>query len=156
MLRRRPKKTAGRYRLYCNLGYNLSEEVVRRYFQQICTHGQILDVYIPRHNSGRNKGYGFTTFENEADLLTALQVRRISCIVTSTWRLQPHNRATDQLASKTGIQMSGPERQSCCTILQTAEHVIGGNVVKINRAGPRPDFEGNEGDQVRSVGNWDR
>ena len=75
MLRRRPKKTAGRYRLYCNLGYNLSEEVVRRYFQQVCTHGQILDVYIPRHNSGRNKGYGFTTFESEADLLLALQVR---------------------------------------------------------------------------------
>ncbi len=74
-MRRRPKKTPGQFRLYMNVGYQLSEEVVRRYFQQLCTHGQILDVYIPRHNSGRNKGYGFTTFENEADLLTALQVR---------------------------------------------------------------------------------
>lgn len=74
MLRRRPKSSAGKYRLYCNLGYNLSEEVVRRYFQQLCTQGQILDVYIPRHNSGRNKGYGFATFETEADLLNALQV----------------------------------------------------------------------------------
>lgn len=76
MLRKRPKSSAGKYRLYCNLGYNLSEEIVRRYFQQLCTQGQILDVYIPRHNSGRNKGYGFATFETEADLLNALQVSR--------------------------------------------------------------------------------
>ena len=74
MQRATGKKTAGKYRLYCNLGYNLSEDAVRSYFQQLCTHGQILDVYIPRHNSGRNKGYGFTTFESEEDLNYALQV----------------------------------------------------------------------------------
>ncbi len=34
------------------------------------------------------------------------------------------------------------------SFMQSTDHVIGGNVVKINRAGPRPDYEGNEGDQV--------
>ncbi len=31
-------------------------------------------VYLPRHKSGRNKGFGFTTFESEEELSLALQV----------------------------------------------------------------------------------
>ena len=31
-------------------------------------------VYLPRHKSGRNKGFGFTTFETEDELNLVLQV----------------------------------------------------------------------------------
>ena len=31
-------------------------------------------VYLPRHKSGRNKGFGFTTFETEDELNVVLQV----------------------------------------------------------------------------------
>ena len=66
MLRR-----AGKHRIYMNVGYVLAEEQLRRYFGQF---GSVLDVYLPKHNSGRNKGFGFTTFESEVELETVLQV----------------------------------------------------------------------------------
>ena len=56
----------------------------------------VTDVYLPKHKSGRNKGFGFTTFSCEDSLQAALQAD---------------------------------------------EYSIGGEVVKINRAGPRPDHE---------------
>lgn len=49
-----------------------------------------------RHKSGRNKGFGFTTFSSEDALEAALQ---------------------------------------------SEEYTVGGEVVKINRAGPRPEYE---------------
>lgn len=47
---------------------------MKNYFQRLCTRGKLLDVYIPRHSSGRNKGYGFLTFQCEADLDNILLV----------------------------------------------------------------------------------
>ncbi|CAL8460743.1 g274 [Coccomyxa elongata] len=76
-----------------NVGYVLGEEQLNRYFSHF---GNVLDVYLPKHKSGRNKGFGFTTFETEEEL----------------------------------------ER-----VLQTPEHVVEGVLVKINKAGPRPEYE---------------
>ena len=61
-----PKEGGARCR-----GYLLTEVQLRDYFSQF---GQILDVYLPHHKSGRNKGFGFTTFENELDLERVLRV----------------------------------------------------------------------------------
>ena len=45
-------------------------------------------VYLPRHKSGRNKGFGFTTFETEEELNLALQVGRCPCFfITSACSL---------------------------------------------------------------------
>ena len=127
------RKTAGKYRLYCNLGYNLHEEVVREYFQRYCTRGRILDVYIPRHSSGRNKGYGFTTFQHEADLDTALQVCRCPAPL--------HEKV---LLDSLGLSFS---------LQQRTEHSIDGIIVKVNRAGPRPDYQPSL-DEVRCSYYW--
>ncbi|KAK9805966.1 hypothetical protein WJX73_009458 [Symbiochloris irregularis] len=88
-----PKRRVGRHRIYMNVGYLLTEEQLRNYFAQF---GPLLDVYLPKHKSGRNKGFGFTTFENELDLDRALRA---------------------------------------------SEHVIEDVIVKINKAGPRPEYD---------------
>ena len=61
-------------------GYLLTEEQLRSYFLQF---GPLLDVYLPKHKSGRNKGFGFTTFENELDLERVLRVRSARNKLTS-------------------------------------------------------------------------
>ena len=76
-----------------NVGYDLTEQQLRDFFNQ---YGTVTDVYLPKHKSGRNKGFGFTTFDSEEGLRSALSAQ---------------------------------------------EYIIGGDVVKINRAGPRPEFE---------------
>lgn len=53
-------------------GFRLSEQQLRDYFSQF---GPLTDVYLPKHRSGRVKGFGFCTFESEADLNKVLQVR---------------------------------------------------------------------------------
>ena len=53
-------------------GYLLMEDQLKDYFSRF---GPLLDVYLPKHKSGRNKGFGFTTFESEQDLDCALRVR---------------------------------------------------------------------------------
>ena len=57
-------------------GYLLSEDQLQSHFQQF---GTLLDVYLPKHKSGRNKGFGFTTFESELDLERALKVGSMAC-----------------------------------------------------------------------------
>lgn len=86
-------KRTGKHRIYMNVGYDLSEQQLRDFFNQ---YGSVIDVYLPKHKSGRNKGFGFTTFDSEEGLSSALSA---------------------------------------------SEYVIGGDLVKINRAGPRPDQE---------------
>ena len=86
-------KRTGKHRIYMNVGYDLTEQQLRDFFNQ---YGNVTDVYLPKHKSGRNKGFGFTTFDSEDGLRSALSAQ---------------------------------------------EYMIGGMVVKINRAGPRPDFE---------------
>ena len=46
-------------RLFLNVGYELSEEQLRPYFAKF---GAVTDLYLPKHRSGRNKGYGFLTY----------------------------------------------------------------------------------------------
>ncbi|CAK0744721.1 hypothetical protein CVIRNUC_001569 [Coccomyxa viridis] len=96
-------RRTGRWRIYMNVGYILDETQLTRYFSQF---GTVTDCYLPKHKSGRNKGFGFTTFEAEPDL----------------------------------------ERT-----LQSAEHVIDGVMVKINRAGPRPEHEHPQDDKPQST-----
>ena len=55
------------------MGYSLNEHQLRSHFSQF---GKVLDIYLPKHKSGRNKGFGFASFEREEGLLTALQVTR--------------------------------------------------------------------------------
>ncbi|KAK9809398.1 hypothetical protein WJX73_001763 [Symbiochloris irregularis] len=86
------RRKAGRYRIHVNVGFRLSEQQLRDYFSQF---GPLTDVYLPKHRSGRVKGFGFCTFESEADLNKALQI---------------------------------------------SDHVVVGVLVRINRAGPRPEF----------------
>ena len=69
-------RRVGKHRIYMNVGYDLTEEDLRQYFT---TFGQVSDVYLPKHKSSRNKGFGFTTFETEKGLEAALQVSRTSC-----------------------------------------------------------------------------
>ncbi len=76
-----------------NAGYDLSEQQLRDFFNQ---YGNVTDVYLPKHKSGRNKGFGFTTFDSEEGLRSALSAQ---------------------------------------------EYLIGGDMVKITRAGPRPEHE---------------
>ena len=105
----------------------LTEEQLRRYFSQF---GEVLDVYLPKHNSGRNKGFGFTTFETEVQLLAALQVcgARAVCISTISEAKRVH-------------------KTTRC--VQSSEHVIDGVVVRINRAGPRPEYDQSRREEVR-------
>lgn len=86
-------RRTGKHRIYMNVGYDLTEQQLRDFFNQ---YGTVTDVYLPKHKSGRNKGFGFTTFDSEEGLRSALSAQ---------------------------------------------EYIIGGDVVKINRAGPRPEFE---------------
>ena len=86
-------KRTGKHRIYMNVGYDLSEQQLRDFFNQ---YGSVTDVYLPKHKSGRNKGFGFTTFDSEEGLSSALSA---------------------------------------------SEYIIGGDLVRINRAGPRPDQE---------------
>jgi RNA-binding protein Musashi len=83
----------GKHRIYMNVGYDLSEQQLRDFFNQ---YGNVTDVYLPKHKSGRNKGFGFTTFDSDDGLRSALSAQ---------------------------------------------EYIIGGDLVKINRAGPRPEHE---------------
>ncbi|DBB02731.1 TPA: hypothetical protein ACH3X3_011672 [Trebouxia sp. C0006] len=86
-------RRTGKHRIYMNVGYDLSEQQLRDFFNQ---YGNVTDVYLPKHKSGRNKGFGFTTFDSDDGLRSALSAQ---------------------------------------------EYIIGGGVVKINRAGPRPEHE---------------
>ena len=60
-----------------NVGYVLSEEQLKAYFSR---YGTVLDVYLPKHKSGRNKGFGFTTFESESEVDSVLMVSPPNCI----------------------------------------------------------------------------
>lgn len=86
-------RRTGKHRIYMNVGYDLTEQQLKDFFNQ---YGNVTDVYLPKHKSGRNKGFGFTTFDSEEGLRSALSAQ---------------------------------------------EYMIGGDMVKINRAGPRPEFE---------------
>ena len=84
-------RRVGKHRIYMNVGYDLTEEDLRQYFG---TFGQVSDVYLPKHKSSRNKGFGFTTFETEKALEAALQVSRpascqtyVICHVRLRWGL---------------------------------------------------------------------
>ena len=90
---RNMSRRTGKHRIYMNVGYDLSEQQLRDFFNQ---YGNVTDVYLPKHKSGRNKGFGFTTFDSDDGLRSALSAQ---------------------------------------------EYIIGGGVVKINRAGPRPEHE---------------
>lgn len=57
-------------RLFLNVGYELTEAQLRTSFSKF---GTVSDVYLPKHTSGKNKGYGFATFVTEEALLLALQ-----------------------------------------------------------------------------------
>ncbi len=86
-------RRTGKHRIYMNVGYDLSEQQLRDFFNQ---YGNVTNVYLPKHKSGRNKGFGFTTFDSDEGLRSALSAQ---------------------------------------------EYIIGGDLVKINRAGPRPEHE---------------
>ena len=66
-----------------NVGYGLNEHQLRSHFS---TYGKVLDVYLPKHKSGRNKGYGFASFEKEDGLLAALQVMPVPARHLSAWK----------------------------------------------------------------------
>ncbi|KAL3134229.1 hypothetical protein ABBQ38_006662 [Trebouxia sp. C0009 RCD-2024] len=78
------------HRLFLNVGYELSEQQLRPYFSKF---GAVTDLYLPKHKSGRNKGYGFLTYATKSALLSASQKSR---------------------------------------------HFVGGRVVQVKLAGPRP------------------
>ena len=60
-------------------------------------------VYLPRHKSGRNKGFGFTTFETEEELNLALQVLHASCV-------QPWVTCMHERHAMPGVQQVGGRR----------------------------------------------
>ena len=52
-------------RAYINVGYELTEAQLRMHF----VHS---DLYLPKHSSGRNKGFAFVTFDSPEALERAL------------------------------------------------------------------------------------
>ena len=56
-------------RAFLNVGYELNEDHLRAHFAQF---GSISDLYLPKHGSGRRKGYGFVTFDSSEALARAL------------------------------------------------------------------------------------
>ena len=63
------------HRAFLNVGYLLSETQLQTHFAKF---GSVTDVYLPKHTSGRNKGFGFVTFDSpealERVLLTPVHV----------------------------------------------------------------------------------
>jgi len=57
------------HRAFLNVGYVLSEIQLRAHFAQF---GLVSDTYLPKHTSGRNKGFGFVTFDSAQALDRAL------------------------------------------------------------------------------------
>ena len=57
------------HRAFLNVGYILSEKQLRAHFAQF---GLVSDTYLPKHTSGRNKGFGFVTFDSAQALDRAL------------------------------------------------------------------------------------
>lgn len=57
-------------RLFMNVGYELNEVQLRECFSKF---GVVSDIYLPKHTSGRIKGFGFATFATEEAMLLALQ-----------------------------------------------------------------------------------
>ena len=57
------------HRAFLNVGYELNENQLRTHFTQF---GSVSDTYLPKHSSGRNKGFGFVTFESAEALERAL------------------------------------------------------------------------------------
>ena len=57
------------HRLFLNVGHELSERQLRPYFAKF---GAATDLYLPKHTSGRNKGYGFLTYATNSGLLSAV------------------------------------------------------------------------------------
>ena len=51
------------------MGYELTEPRLRKHFVHF---GVISDLYLPKHNSGRNKGFAFVTFDSAEALERAL------------------------------------------------------------------------------------
>ena len=123
-------------------------------------------VMLPmqKHKSGRNKGFGFTTFEAEKDLECVLQawrslfalcmpvlavfLLREECLPTAVGVLlgnmypkQPLPHMVVSYPTMRCVARLDPAPLKFCTPLQSAEHVIEGVMVKINRAGPRPEHE---------------
>ena len=56
-------------RAFLNVGYLLSEKQLQTHFAKF---GRISDTYLPKHSSGRNKGFGFVTFDSAEALERAL------------------------------------------------------------------------------------
>ena len=120
------RRKVGAYRIYMNVGYGLNEHQLRSHFS---TYGKVLDVYLPKHKSGRNKGYGFASFEKEDGLLAALQVMLAAALHLSASLLL----CLHLLHCRLAVWL-----RRCCW--QRERHEVCGNTVIINRAGPRPDL----------------
>ena len=120
------RRKVGAYRIYMNVGYGLNEHQLRSHFS---TYGKVLDVYLPKHKSGRNKGYGFASFEKEDGLLAALQVMLAAALHLSASLLL----CLHLLQCRLAVWL-----RRCCW--QRERHEVCGNTVIINRAGPRPDL----------------
>lgn len=57
------------HRAFLNVGYELNDLQLRAHFVQF---GGVSDAYVPKHSSGRNKGFGFVTFDSAEALERAL------------------------------------------------------------------------------------
>ena len=53
------------HRAFLNVGYELTEKELRTYFVKF---GLVSDIYLPKHPTGRNKGFGFVTFDSTETL----------------------------------------------------------------------------------------
>ena len=56
-------------RAFVNVGYELTESQLHLHFVQF---GAVSDTYLPKHSSGRNKGFAFVTFDSAEALERAL------------------------------------------------------------------------------------
>ena len=76
------------HRAFLNVGYELTEKQLRTYFAKV---GLVSDIHLPKHRSGRNKGFGFATFDTAEALRRALLAPRAAPQAPKAVSLTPNN-----------------------------------------------------------------
>ncbi|DBA83674.1 TPA: hypothetical protein ACH3X1_006226 [Trebouxia sp. C0004] len=98
------------HRAFLNVGYVLSEKQLRAHFAQF---GLVSDTYLPKHTSGRNKGFAFVTFDSaqalDRALLTPAHV--ISGVTVQVKRAGPRPPEADKVLSQPSHLVAGSAKQ---------------------------------------------
>lgn len=98
------------HRAFLNVGYILSEKQLRAHFAQF---GLVSDTYLPKHTSGRNKGFGFVTFDSAQALDRALltPAHLISGVTVQVKRAGPRPPEAEKVVPQRSNTLAGLAEQ---------------------------------------------